>query len=86
MTRSLLGILIVSALAAGGIFMEPLPLDLILEVLGLVVLYLLALDFLKVRIVRAFQVQPRSAEHCKRTIDAGRLVDFAPAGCPDGIP
>lgn len=53
---SLLDILVVIALAACGIFMEPLPLRLILEVLGLVVIYLLVLDFLKVRIVRAFQV------------------------------
>jgi H+-transporting ATPase len=53
---SLLDILVVCGLAAGGIFMEPLPLSLILKVLGLVVLYLLALDFLKVRIVRAFHV------------------------------
>jgi H+-transporting ATPase len=56
LTSSLLDILFVIALAAGGIFMEPLPLRLILEVLGLVVLYLLALDFLKVRIVRVFQI------------------------------
>jgi H+-transporting ATPase len=56
LANSLLDILVVSTLAAGGIFMEPLPLSLILEVLGLVVLYLLVLDFLKVRIVRAFQV------------------------------
>jgi hypothetical protein len=44
---------IVSVLAAGGVFMEPLPLGLILEVLAVVVLYLLGLDFLKVRIVRS---------------------------------
>lgn len=53
---SLLDILVVIALAACGIFMEPLPLRLILEMLSLVVLYLLALDFLKVRIVRTFGV------------------------------
>jgi|SRR5579875_630367 len=56
LASSALDILAVIALAAGGIFMESLPLGLILEVLGLVVVYLLALDFLKVRIVRAFQV------------------------------
>jgi H+-transporting ATPase len=56
LASSLLDILVVIVLAASGIFMEPLPLSLILEVLGLVVLYLLVLDFLKVRIVRAFQV------------------------------
>jgi H+-transporting ATPase len=56
LASSLLDFLIVIALTAGGIFMKPLPLSLALEMLGLVVLYLLALDFLKVRIVRAFQV------------------------------
>jgi H+-transporting ATPase len=56
LASSLLDLLLVSVLAVAGIFMEPIPLSLILEVLGLVVLYMLVLDFLKVRIVRAFRV------------------------------
>jgi H+-transporting ATPase len=54
---SLLDILLVSGLATTGILMAPIPLAVVAQTLGLVVLYLTGLDFLKIRIVRAFRLQ-----------------------------
>lgn len=51
---SLLAIVFVSFLAIEGIFMAPLPPVWVGLIMGLVILYLTALDFLKIRIFRAF--------------------------------
>jgi H+-transporting ATPase len=52
LTSSVLDILVVGVLATQGILMAAVGLDLVLGVLGGLLLYLLALDFLKVRIMK----------------------------------
>jgi H+-transporting ATPase len=54
---SLLDILFVSGLATAGIFMAPIPVAVVAQTLGIVILYLAGLDFLKIRVMKAFRLQ-----------------------------
>jgi H+-transporting ATPase len=57
---SLLDIVLVTVLAVEGIFMAPLPIHIVALTLGLVGLYLSALDFLKIGIIRVFHLSGKN--------------------------
>jgi H+-transporting ATPase len=56
LTSSLLDILIVSVMATRGILMAPIPLALIGAVLVMILLYLVIVDFLKIKSIQFFRL------------------------------